>query len=81
MNEKLNDAIDELANEIEGGMLLACTMPDKLLRTVTKELIVNREKLYKIKTWCESYSLDVFPEPDFGQAHHVLKDIQEIING
>jgi len=76
MNKKLNDAIDELAGEVENGMLLACTMPDKLLRTVTRELIANREKLYKIQTWCEAYPLS-----DFKKAHKVLKNIQEIIDG
>jgi len=69
MNKKLNDAIDELAGEVEN------TMPDKLLRTVTKELIANREKLYKIQSWCEA-----FPFSDFEKANKVLKNIQEIID-
>lgn len=27
----------------------------------------------KIKGWCEAYPIAVFPEPDFGKAHEVLK--------
>ena len=26
-----------------------------------------------IKNWCEAYPISVFPEPDFGKAHEVLK--------
>lgn len=27
----------------------------------------------QIKGWCEAYPISVFPEPDFGKAHEVLK--------
>ena len=27
----------------------------------------------QIKGWCEAYPISVFPEPDFGRAHDVLK--------
>lgn len=27
----------------------------------------------QIKNWCEAYPISVFPEPDFGKAHEVLK--------
>jgi hypothetical protein len=27
----------------------------------------------QIKNWCEAYPIGVFPEPDFGKAHEVLK--------
>lgn len=32
------------------------------------------EELFEhIKGWCEAYPISIFPEPDFGKAHEVLK--------
>lgn len=32
------------------------------------------ELFEQIKGWCEAYPIAVFPEPDFGKAHKVLKE-------
>ncbi len=32
-----------------------------------------KEKLHKIRQWCDAYPLDVFPEPDLKKAADVLK--------
>ena len=32
------------------------------------------DRLRKIKTWCDAYPLEVFPEPDLKKAHKVLKE-------
>ena len=48
------------------------------LETFTKLVAAKEREHYddlfeQIKGWCEAYPIGVFPEPDFGKAHEVLK--------
>jgi hypothetical protein len=38
-----------------------------------KDTAPLEEKLTKIKSWCESFPLKVFPEPDLKKAHEILE--------
>jgi uncharacterized ferritin-like protein (DUF455 family) len=46
----------------------------ELLDHVGSQIEEMRERLHKIRQWCEAYPLDVFPEPDFKKAATVLKE-------
>ena len=73
------DETIELARQ--AGMMSEVLQLGRNLELLTdfSKLVAEKEREHyddlfeHIKGWCEAYPISVFPEPDFGKAHEVLK--------